>query len=201
QVKSTEDPPLEGPTARAGGPAASDEYSRGMAAFDKGDWSAAKAAFEAAIQKNPGQADAHYALGLVMDKVGQRADAEKHYKEALSLKPDMSEPAENLTAIYVEDKRYDDAVAVARQALSTNDKNAELLLNYGIALGRKGDQKASSKAFEDALKLSPNDARFYLAYAQELAGWKKRDDAVERLKQAQQVAGVDAGLLGTIGFE
>jgi Tfp pilus assembly protein PilF len=198
---ATEDPPRGAPSSRAGEGAAKDDYARGMAAFEAGDWNGAQAAFEGAIRKNPKQADAHYALALVMDKTGHRAEAETHYLDALALAPDMVEPAENLTALYVEDKRYDDAIAVAKPALARGDKNAELLLNYAIALGRKGDQKAATKAFESALSLSPNDARFYLAYAQELAAWKRRDEAVARLKEAQRVAGSDAGLLGTIGFE
>ncbi len=180
---------------------AGDDYGRGMAAFKAGDWNGARTSFEAAIKKNPKQADAHYALGLVMDKTGDRASAEKHYKDALAIDPAMIEPAENLTAIYVEDKRYDDAIGVAKKALEKHDKNAELLLNYAIALGMKGDEKDASKAFEDALKLSPNDARFFLAYAQQLAAWKKRDDAVAKLKAAQHVAGEDAAMLGSIGFE
>lgn len=204
---SADSKPAAAPSATAGaadGPVAkpsSDDVARGVAALKAGSYNDARAAFEAAIKANGKQADAHYYLGLVMDKTGDRAAAEKEYREALSLSPDLQEAAENLTAIYVEAQKFDDAIAIAKKALAKNAKNAEMQLNFAIALGGKGDEAASTKAFDDAIKLAPNDARFYVAYAQQLAAWKKRDAAVAKLKEAQRVAGEDAAMLGTVGFE
>ena len=201
------EPAGDPPAAKAGsldGPAASStsgDVNRGVAAMKAGDLAGARAAFEAAVGRNPKQADAHFYLGFVMDKAGDRAAAEKHYKAALELQPDLHEAAGNLTALYVEAEKYSEAVAVAKRSLDKHAKNAELLLNYGIALGRSGDQTAAARAFDDAVKLAPNDARFYLVYAQELAAWKQRDQAVEKLKQAARVAGDDPAMVGSIGFE
>lgn len=187
----------EGPVATS----TSDDVTRGTAAIKAGDWTTARAAFEAAIKKNPKQADAHYYLGLVMDKTGDKAAAEKSYKTAIDLQPDLQEAAENLTAIYVEGQKYDEAIGIAKKALARNAKNAEMQLNLAVALSGKGDVDGATKAFDDAVKLAPNDARFYLAYAQHLGAAKKHDDAVAKLKQAQRVAGDDPAMLGTIGFE
>jgi tetratricopeptide (TPR) repeat protein len=191
------------PTGTEGGPAAastSDDVTRGTAAVKAGDWTSARAAFESAIKKNPKQADAYYYLGLVMDKTGDKAAAEKNYKTAIELQPDLQEAAENLTAIYVETQKFDEAIAIAKKALARNSKNSEMQLNLAVALSGKGDVDGASKAFDDALKLAPNDARFYLAYADHLGAAKKTDEAIAKLKQAQRVAGDDPALLGTIGF-
>ena len=177
-----------------------DDVTRGTAAVKAGDWTSARAAFEAAIKKNPKQADAHYYLGLVMDKTGDRAAAEKSYKTATELQPDLQEASENLTAIYIETQKFDEAIAIAKKALTRNSKNAEMQLNLAVALSGKGDADGATKAFEDALKLAPNDARFYLAYADHLMAAKKPQEAIAKLKQAQRVAGDDAAMLGTIGF-
>lgn len=185
----------------AGGGEAGDEMARGTSAVKAGDWNAAREAFEAAVRKEPKRAEAHYYLGLVMDRTGDRAAGERSYRQALSLDPNLQEAAENLTAILVEEKKYDDAIVVAQKALAKNPKNAEMQLNLAVALSEKGDEAAATKAFEDAVKLAPNDARFFLAYAHHLSMNKKTDDAVQRLKQAQRVAGEDAALHGTIGFE
>ncbi|CAN5925485.1 hypothetical protein BH11MYX4_BH11MYX4_23300 [soil metagenome] len=189
-------PGTDGPAAAS----TSDDVTRGTAAVKAGDWNAARAAFEAAIKKNPKQADAHYYLGLVMDTTGDKVAAEKSYKAALELQPDLQEAAENLTAIYVEGQKFDEAIAIAKKALARNAKNAEMQLNLAVALSGKGDVEGATKAFEDALKLAPNDARFYLAYADHLGAAKKTDEALAKLKQAQRVAGDDAAMLGTIGF-
>ena len=192
-----------GKPAGAEGPAAtstSDDVTRGTAAVKAGDWTTARAAFESAIKQNPKQADAYYYLGLVMDKTGDKSAAEKNYKTAMDLQPDLQEAAENLTAIYVESQKFDEAIAIARKALARNSKNAEMQLNLAVALSGKGDADGATKAFEDALKLAPNDARFYLAYADHLGAAKKNDEALAKLKQAQRVAGDDPAMLGTIGF-
>src|SRR5436853_5490888 len=95
--KTDTPPPIDTPppsTAKPGptdGPVAtstSDDVTKGTAAVKAGDWNAARASFEAAIKKNPKQADAHYYLGLVMDKNGDRAAAENLYRPALELRPD-----------------------------------------------------------------------------------------------------------------
>jgi tetratricopeptide (TPR) repeat protein len=187
----------DGPVAAS----TSDDVTKGTAAVKAGDWTGARAAFEAAIKKNPKQADAHYYLGLVMDKTGDRPAAERNYKTALELQPDLLEAAENLTAIYVEQQKYDDAIAIAKKALAKNAKNSEMQLNLAVALSGKGDVDNATKAFDDAVKLAPNDARFFMAYAQHLAAAKKTTEAVGKLKEAQRVAGDDPALLGSIGYE
>jgi Tfp pilus assembly protein PilF len=187
---------FDGPAAKS----TSDDVTRGISALKAGNYNDARSAFEAAIAKNPKQADAHYYLALVMDKTGDRAAAEKGYRQALSLSADLPEAAENLIAVYIEEKKFDEAVEVARGVLARNPKNSEVQLNYAVALAGKGDQDSATKAFEDAVKLAPNDARFFLTYSEQLALWKKKDEALQKLKQAQRVAGDDPGLLGTIGF-
>ena len=202
-------PPAPTPTGTAApsgtdGPVAassSEDVTKGTAAVKAGDWNGARALFEAAIKKNPKQADAHYYLGLVMDKVGDKPAAEKNYRAALDLQPDLQEASENLTAIYIEGQKFDDAIAVAKKALAKNAKNAGMQLNLAFALSGKGDVEGASKAFDDAVKLAPNDPQFYLAYAQHLGAAKKTDEAIAKLKLAQRVAGDDPAVLGTIGYE
>lgn len=203
-------PPLDTPstpTAKPGstdGPAApstSDDVTKGTAAVKAGDWNGARASFESAIKKNPKQADAHYYLGLVMDKTGDKAAAEKSYRTALELQPDLQEASENLTAILVEGKKYDDAIAIAKKALAKNAKNSEMALNLAIAMSEKGDVDGATKAFEDAVKLAPNDVRFFVAYGHHLIAAKKQAEGVAQLKKAQSVAGEDAGAVAAVGFE
>ncbi len=91
--------PLRPSPARLTGPAAgsSEDVSKGTAAIKAGDWNAARATrFESAIKKNPKQADAHYYLGLVMDKTGDRPSAESTTAMPESPSLIFQEAAENL---------------------------------------------------------------------------------------------------------
>lgn len=188
--------PTDGPAA----PTNSDDVKRGIAAMKSGDWNGARDAFEAALKKNPKQADAHFYLGVVMEKTGDKTSAEKHYKDALAADPNLDEAAVNLTAFYIDAQKWDDAVALAKKGVAKNDKNAAMHLSLAVALAGKGDQDGAVKEFERATRLEPNNAEYFLAYGHQLAEWKK-PEAVTKLKQALAVAHDDAGLLGQIGFE
>lgn len=188
---------IEGPVA----PTNSDDVKQGIAALKAGDTNGAKAAFEVATQKRPKQADAWHYLGLVNDQTGNRADAEKDYRKALELQPDLEESATNLSAILVETGRDDEAIALMKKAIARNARNAALQVNLGMALSMKGDVDGASKAFDEALRIDPNSTITYVTYADHLFRAGKKDDAIGKLKQAEKLASQDAGVLASVALE
>lgn len=189
--------PLDGPSAKP----SSDDVGKGITAMKKGDWNGARDAFEAAIKKNPKQADAHHYLGVVMEKTGDRAAAKKHYEDALANDPNLEEAAVNLVAINIEDKKWDDAIVLAKKILAKNAKNGPMHVNLAVALAGKDDKAGATKSFEDAIKLEPNKPDFYITYAQHQTQWNKRDEALATLKKAQSTAGDDPATLAGIAIE
>src|SRR6185503_925837 len=83
------------PTSEATSGGASSDVSRGVDALKNGDFATAKSAFEAAIAKNPRDAEAHHYLAVTLEKTNDKAGAEKEYKAALAIKPDLAEAAAN----------------------------------------------------------------------------------------------------------
>jgi tetratricopeptide (TPR) repeat protein len=55
---------------------------------------------DAAIQKDPGNANLYYAKGVLSDKMGKTEEAAAMYKKAIELKPDYFEANYNLGAMY-----------------------------------------------------------------------------------------------------
>ena len=51
------------------------------------DWAGARQIYLDTIQADPTLAKAHYNLALVLDKLGDKADARKHYVAAANLAP------------------------------------------------------------------------------------------------------------------
>jgi Flp pilus assembly protein TadD len=188
---------IEGPAA----PASSDDVKKGIAALKAGDINGARAAFEVATQKNPKQADAHHYLGIVNDQTGQRAEAEKNYRKALELQPDLEESAINLAAILVENGKYDEAAALMKKGVARNPKSASLQVNLGMALSGKNDVDGASKAFEEAMRLDPNNGIHAVTYASHLARNNKKDEAITKLKHAEKISGNDAGVLASVALE
>lgn len=181
-------------------PPSSEEVGRGMKALDAGDAATAKTAFENAIKKNAKDADAFFYLGVALEKLGDKPGAEKRYKEALALKPDLDAASVNLAAFYIEAGRFDESLMVTRQALQKQPKNSALHANLAVALASKNDQGAATRAFEEAVKLAPNDPMTQVTYAQWLGTWKKPDEAAAQLRAARPLA-KEVGVLAAIGHE
>lgn len=187
---------LDGPAA----PASGDDVKKGIAALRAGDVNGARAAFEVAVKTNPNKADAHHYLGVVDDQMGNKVEAEKHYRKALELDPNLEESAVNLAALLLEGGKNDEASALMKRAIAKNPKNAALHVNLGMALSGKDDAGAA-KAFEEAIKLEPANGIHLVTYASQLAKTGKKDEAITRLKQAEKVAASDPGVLASIGLE
>ena len=203
---ATTPPPADDPSGKKSieGPAApsnSDDVKKGIAALKAGDVNGAKAAFEVAVQKNPKQADGFHYLGLVNDQAGNKADAEKNYRKALELQPDLEESAINLAALLVEGGKLDEAASLMKKAIAKNPKSAALQINLGMALSGKNDVDGANKAFEEAIKLEPNSGINLVTYASHLARNGKKDEAITKLKQAEKVSGTDAGVLASVALE
>jgi tetratricopeptide (TPR) repeat protein len=130
-----------------------------------------------------------------------KAEAEKNYRKALELDPNLEESAINLSAILVEGGKFDEAAALMKKAIVKNPKSAALHVNLGMALSGKGDVDGANKSFEDAIKLEPNNGIYLVTYAAHLARNGKKDDAIAKLKQAEKISATDAGVLASVALE
>lgn len=61
--------------------------NEGNKRFAEGRWGDAKTLYEQAIQEQPDLAEAHYNLGLVYERLGDRQQARHYYIEAANLAP------------------------------------------------------------------------------------------------------------------
>lgn len=202
-------PPAEAPDPLTTGPApagasdapASADVDKGQKLLEAGDKAGAKAAFDAAIAKNPKDPEANYYLGLMAEQAGDAKTAESRYQAALAAKPGLESAATNLSAYYLDQNRFEDAAKVLGPAQQANPRSAPLATNYALALAAKGDQAGAKSAFEKAEKLSPNDPAVLLLEGQWLARWKDPAGAKQKLLAAKKLVGDDAAQLASVGFE
>jgi Tfp pilus assembly protein PilF len=186
-------------------PVGNDDVAKGMRALENNDTTAAKAYFDHALRTNPKDADALYYEGLLGEKAGDKDAAEKNYKAALKVKPDLEQAAVNLSALYVDAQRYDEALAVAQAAIVKHGDNGSLHLNAAIAAAGKGDTPGATKEFEASIRLSPDEPMYKLTYGHWLGVWKQGDLALVQLRAARPSAKKNGstapGVLAAIGHE
>jgi tetratricopeptide (TPR) repeat protein len=191
------DPPVAGSGPVADDGAVQTEMARGMAYSQAGKWAEAKEHYEKAIAIKP-SAEAYANLAIAAEKTGDKAGAEKAYKQALTLDPGLSGAALNLAAFYLDDPaRPDEAIAVLKTAIAKSP-DPKLYQNLGYALGVKGDLDGAGKAYEAALAKG-EDARIRFDYGALLLQNKQAERAAEHLKKALDGTKDDAGMLGELG--
>jgi tetratricopeptide (TPR) repeat protein len=110
--------------------------------------------------------------------MGRRAEAEKTYRQALTLDPTQAESAANLARILRERGEGRGAIAVLDGALTAGSHDPAVYLERGTALAEAGRLEEALRDFREAARRSPADpvpldnaarAAFHLGRARESA--------------------------------
>jgi type IV pilus assembly protein PilF len=105
---------------------------------------------------------------------GHDEEAEVHLKQALQLRPDLHAAKLNLSALYIQDQRYDEAIVLSKELLAdaTFPVPWKALTNEGYALYKLGRRAEARSAFDDALEYNESfwPARLDLAILDEDEG-------------------------------
>ena len=125
---------------------------------------AALVELERALKLDPEMPEAHHAKGVLLHVAfGRPEEAIGSYKKALELRPTFSECKVNLGNVYLDQKRYDEAIALYREALNDMLYTTPFLAqgNLGWALFKKGETEAALTSIKSAVTLNP---KFCLGY-------------------------------------
>lgn len=98
--------------------------------------------FERALELNPEMPEALHARGVLLHVVFRRLDeAQASYRKALELQPKFSDAHTNLGNLYLDEKRYDEAITEYEAALNDMMYRTPFIAqaNLGWALYKKGE--------------------------------------------------------------
>ena len=105
---------------------------------------------DAAIAKDPGNANLYFAKGTLSDKLGKGDDAAASYKKAIELKPDFFDANYNLGAMY-----FNQAADLANKA---NNIPASKMAEYESAKKKyEAKFKEAQPYLEKAFQINPKD--------------------------------------------
>lgn len=130
-----------------------------------------------AVRQAP-KAEYLLSLATVLERQGRLDDAQQHYSQALSLKPDDAGLWNHLGNLLWQLGRKDEAAQHLQQALKLNPQYWEAAHNCGMLLLELGRHADAVKCFDAAEKLNSNSAALYQMRAVCLS-------AVNRFEEAQ----------------
>ncbi|MGD0676823.1 MAG: tetratricopeptide repeat protein [Polyangiaceae bacterium] len=197
-------PATETSTDPGGSPPAQSAPSRellaGIKAFDAGRFAEARGSFEGAVKKNPKDYEALYNLGMTLERLQDAGGAESAYKSALAVQPGLEMATAELSALWIDEGRTEDAIALARAGLTKHPASGPLHENLAVALAVRGSQDESMKEFAEALQTTPGEPMVELTFAHWLNVWH-RPGAASHLDAARDLAKDNYALIASVGHE
>ena len=125
------------------------------------DWAAAAQDFSIAAHILPiGRAWNN--LGIARARLGQLAEAEAAYREAIDIDPHSAAAYNNLGGLYLSQGRAKEALEVIEEAAHLDPLGANTLFNLGRAQLANGDEKGGHATLERAAKLRDSNAEHML---------------------------------------
>jgi tetratricopeptide (TPR) repeat protein len=138
---------------------------RGQRAGKVGRYDLAEAAFRAAVEADPSNADAVANLGISLANLGRIDEAQRRLEQSLSL--DDTNAVAHLSLGVVFDRQGLDQQAIAqyRATLQHDPANVQAVVYLADASMRTGRPEEAAELYRQALKLVPDSLRMQLSLA------------------------------------
>jgi tetratricopeptide (TPR) repeat protein len=140
----------------------------------------------AAAQKQSADSDPRagelYEEARAAEANGDPATAVAKYKSLIEAFPSLGPAYNNLGALYLRQRDYDDAVAILEKGLKVNPKMSSAVVLLGISLYQEGDYARAKPHLEAALRANPKDGNVEMFLAKAELQLGDRDSAVAHLQ-------------------
>ncbi|HXF26789.1 MAG TPA: tetratricopeptide repeat protein, partial [Bryobacteraceae bacterium] len=171
------------------------QYKLALAYYRATELSSAVATLQKLLQMNPRRKDRiYFILGNSYLTIGNYAEAEKAYRNAIEMNPkDPAYYEEFATLLRKEGPgRVGDAIAELKHALQFDPSNPRLALQLALCYESKGDLNSAVTLAEEAVRGQPEMlpahvalARIYFRLGRKGAGQKEKE-TIAQLEQKQQ---------------
>ncbi len=125
---------------------ASEHNRRGVEFSKSGNHAGALREFRAAIELQPGYAEAQYNLGVALVQVGEPEQGLMAFRAAARLRPASAPMRLGLALELLKTSRLEEGIEELRQTVKIDPNFAEAHYNLGIALGQQSDLAGAESA-------------------------------------------------------
>ncbi|HEX7698724.1 MAG TPA: FG-GAP-like repeat-containing protein [Candidatus Acidoferrum sp.] len=133
------------------------DFTYGVAMFQRGYLEQATASFKQVIAAKPQDPEAYYNLGTLYLRRNSFHGARQYLEQTVQLRPNYPEAWNNLGMVAAQEGQTDEAVRNFKQSLLLRPGYAIALANLGNIYRRQGDFEEAEKLLGRALEITPDD--------------------------------------------
>jgi tetratricopeptide (TPR) repeat protein len=133
------------------------DFTYGVAMFQRGYLEQAAASFQQVIAAKPEEPEAYYNLGTLYLRKNALQDARRYLEQTVKLRPDYPEAWNNLGMIAAQQGQTEEAIRNFKQSLSLRPGYVTALVNLGNLYRRQGGVEEAEKLLSRALELEPDN--------------------------------------------
>lgn len=169
-------------------------------ALQQGALRKALALADSVVQRAPRLADGHFQRGRVLSELKRFDDAEKEYREVLSLNPQYQGAWFNLGNNAYRRQNYEDAL---RYFKNEHDKHpsASTLVEIGKTYGRRGAPDSARQAYEEALSRDSTHAAAHARLGQLYEEEGEIETALQHSRRAVELDSTDVNYRYVVGSQ
>jgi Flp pilus assembly protein TadD/peroxiredoxin len=133
------------------------DFTYGVAMFQRGYLEQAAASFEQVIAAKPQEPEAYYNLGTLYLRKNALSDARRYLEQTVKLRPDYPEAWNNLGMVAGQEGQSDEAIRYFQKSLSLRPAYVTAMLNLGNLYRRQGAVEEAEKLLSRALEMEPDN--------------------------------------------
>jgi len=133
------------------------DFTYGVAMFQRGYLEQAAASFKQVIAAKPEDPEAYYNLGTLYLRRNDLRGARQYLEQTVKLRPDYPEAWNNLGMLAAQEGQTNEAVRNFKQSLSLRPSYAVALTNLGNVYRWQGDFDEAEKLLSRAREITPDD--------------------------------------------
>jgi Flp pilus assembly protein TadD/peroxiredoxin len=160
------------------------DFTYGVALFQRGYLDPAAASFKQVVAAKPDDPEAYYNLGTLYLRKNDLAEAEQFLQQTVKLRPDYPEAWNNLGMIAGQQNRADEAIRNFKQSIFLRPDYTVALVNLGNVYRRQGNLADASALFNKALALEPENPEANYSLGMLFARQNDSARAIELLQKA-----------------
>ena len=165
---------------------AESEFRRGLRVYEEGRASEAETAWRGALETDPANAPARYALlGLMLER-GQREEAQRLVQEGLIADPTQLKLRMMLARLQLDRGAQAEALRTLVVGLSDAQVGAEYLTTTAAVMARAGRNRDAADLYQRALDQAPGNPVWYMGLGLALRADRRPAEALAAFQRARE---------------